>query len=328
MSSGPTAVEVHGAGRATSARSDRQSPELLPAKWGAGLRFGAKALNTKSVSRAKAPDEVLSVCLAHNLRQGNEKHRHRSPIDPARTALNQVIHGPACLVAAEGKAASTLAELGAAPRRADSIMGLELVLQPPDGADTPAFWSACMAWVTGRYEHVLSAVVHLDQERPHMHVLVLAVANGRLDGNYLTAGKNRFTRQRLDFLAFIRDTLGLRPDRKVKTLTDTALSTGRGPKTRAAADRSDAALLRRTAAAASRAEMGMGVGGHGGSELATTNHHAHHETATPLLRSPSRRDAVFALWRSLVHTAGASRALPTPAPRPTANPLAHWKRYQ
>ena len=245
------------------------------------MRFGGKTLSTKSIKRAITIDDVIPVCLAHNLRQDNEDHRHRSRIDPSRTVLNEVLRGSGCAAVAAELARNVIEELGIRPARIDTIMGIEVVVQPPVGVDTPEFWAECMAWADSRYEHVVSAVVHRDQQRPHMHLLALAVAGGRLAGNDMTAGANRFVNQRHEFMAHMRNTLGLRPDRKVKTLDSLAVSAGRGPKTKAQEDRRDAAYQRRHDAASTRVKVGMGVGGHGGSSGSSTNPHAHPKTPTP-----------------------------------------------
>ncbi|MEK6668693.1 MAG: plasmid recombination protein [Pseudomonadota bacterium] len=236
--------------------------------WRPGLRFGVKALNTKTVKRAAAPGDVLPVCLAHNLREGNQDHRHRGRIDPSRTKLNEVWAGPQRLDVAVALVRDTLDSLDIRPKRRDAIMGVELVFQPPYGVELSRFWSACLEWAKGRYEHIVSATVHHDQKRPHMHVLALAVSGGRLAGNEMTASPNRPKQRRADFMAYMRHALGLRPDRAVKTLGDLAASTGKGPKTRAEAERRDAAMLRKAAESSERAEVAMGVGGLRGSVAA------------------------------------------------------------
>lgn len=306
--------------RGAVADADATHPDL----WGAGLRFGAKALNVKTVARAATPADVLRVCLAHNLRSGNEDHRHRSRIDKTRAAMNEVLHGPACPDTAAELAINVLSELGIKPPRRDSIMAVELVFQPPDRADTPAFWSVCLAWSGIRYRHIVSAVVHRDQSRPHMHLIALAVADGRLAGNDLTSGPNRFVLQRRAFMAHVRDTLGLRPDRPVKTLADLVVSTGKGPKTRAAAARRDSELMRSTGAAWIRCTVGMGVDGHGGRAPETVNPHAHPKTPTPLLRSFSSLESVFVTWPSMPQFQCFKTAPAAPSPKPpttTPNPV-------
>lgn len=255
-----------------------------PDAWAPGLRLRLKVLNTKTVTRAAEPGEVLPVCLSHNLRTGNDDHRHRSRINPARTGANEVLSGPACPLVAAELVRSVLEELGIVPARRDTIMGVEAVIQAPEGADVPAFWSECLTWVAGRYQHIVSAVVHRDQSRPHMHVIALAVAGGKLAGNALTSGAGRFTLQKREFLAHMRDRLGLRPDRPVKTLAALALTTGKGAKTRAAAARRDAKLTREAGPDWKRETVGMGV--QVTKCIKKSNPHAHEKTRPPLLRTP------------------------------------------
>jgi len=219
--------------------------------------------------------------------------------------------------------------MGAAPARRDTIMGIEAVIQAPDGSDTPTFWTECLTWATGRYQHVLSAVVHRDQARPHMHVIALAVVDGRLAGNALTSGECRFTKQRQDFLKHMRDRLGLRPDRPaLNPLTTLALSTGKGPKTAAACARRDAEFARQTA----NGHGGLCTDGHGGLGANAGNPHAHEKEQPPLLRSvspftqvsgdshfglPFVPERVRDLWARVVALGPVTRAPMTPCPRPS-----------
>lgn len=221
--------------------------------WGPGLRFKLKTLNTKKVRRAKCPSEVLLVCLRHNLRKENHDHRTRHPIDPAKTVNNTVLIGSTEPSVCAELANNILDELGLSPKRMDAIMGIEYVFQPPPGWDVPLFYEVCLGWVKGRFEYVLSAVVHRDQplRPPHLHVLVLAVADEKLDGGAMTSGSNGRDAQRIDFMNHMRAATGLRPDRepkparKLKSMAETFIGAGKGPKTRAAAAKSDAKLMRR-----------------------------------------------------------------------------------
>lgn len=283
-------------------------------EWGAGLRFAGKALNVKTVRRAAGFGEVLPVCLAHNLREGNEAHRHRSPIDPARRGANEVLRGPERLSVVVELVRNVFDELSIVPARADAIAGVELVFQPPDGHDTPEFWSECLRWVDGRYQHVLSAVVHRDQKRPHLHVIALAVTGGKLAGNALTSGAGRFTIQRREFMAHVFEALGLRPNRRAADpLKALALTTGRGARTAAGAARRDAELSRRAGAYWRRPGVCMGVGAvdvHGGLSVETGNPHAHEKGQPPYC-------AVFPL-----HEANPQNGTQTPVFRqPPATPL-------
>ena len=242
-------------GRKPARKATAADVEVLnPDEWGEGLRFALKALNIKTVKLAKVANAVLLVCLQHNLRKDNGRHRHRYPIDRARTPQNTVLLGAAEPSICAEVAVSILDELGIEPARCDTIMGVELVFQPPRGWDVARFYDECLTWLARRYTYVISAVVHRDQKRPHLHVLALAVTGEQLAGAAMTSKQNRLEAQRSDFMRHMRATLGLRPDREAKSLarpsalTKLATSAGKGPKTHAAADKSDAELERRASA--------------------------------------------------------------------------------
>lgn len=216
---------------------------------GLGLRF--KKLSTRTVHGAEAPEDVAPVALAHNLRDGNDGHRHRKPIDPNRTPQNEVLRGPQSLVVAAELVRNMFEELGIVPSRKDNVMLVEAIFQPPDGHDIPPFWAECLSWASRRYQYVISFIIHRDQKRPHAHMLALAVTDGRLAGSDMTSGANRYAAQQSDFDRHMRQTLGLRmPDKrerkskKPKTLEALALSTGKGAKTREKAAKRDAELVR------------------------------------------------------------------------------------
>jgi hypothetical protein len=288
--------------------------------WPPGLHFSGKRLNVKTVRRAADFGEVLPVCLAHNLREGNEAHRHRSPIDPARTGLNEVLRGSASLPVSVELVRGIFDELGIVPARADAIAGIELVFQPPDGHDTPAFWSECLSWVDGRYQHVVSAVVHRDQKRPHLHVLVLAVAGAKLAGNDLTAGSNQFTIQRREFMAHVFATLGLRPNRRAADpLKRLALSTGKGARTAAGAARRDAELSRKVGAEWKRPDVCIGVAAadvHRGSTVEGTDPYAPENHRPLILRSVSTSEAIQQNGPQTPVFKATSATPMTPCPKP------------
>jgi hypothetical protein len=212
-------------------------------KWPEGLQIGFKSLSQKTVKRAASVHQVVAVCARHNLRKNNEGHRHRRPIDPERTRRNWVLEGDACPEAVAAAACGTVAALGLMyPRRVDAVAAFEVVIQPPHGFDTAEFWGAAMDWVHSRYEHVLSAVVHRDQKRPHAHIVALPVLGGRLAGRVMQRDRWGVPRLRHEFLVHMRGALGLCPGVQESPLTKWALATGAGPSSHDAAARRDAAL--------------------------------------------------------------------------------------
>jgi hypothetical protein len=265
-----------------------------PDHWPPGLHFAGKRLNVKTVRRAADFGDVLPVALAHNLREGNEAHRHRSPIDPTRRGANEVLRGSASLPVAVELVRNAFDELGIVPARADAVAGLELVFQPPDGHDTPAFWAECLRWVGARYEHVLSAVVHRDQRRPHLHVIALAVAGGKLAGHALTSGPRQFTIQRVEFMKHALETLGMRPNRRAADpLKRLALSTGKGAKTAAGAASRDAELARNAGAEWKRPDVCIAVAVHSGSPVEGADRYAHENDRPLILGSASPSEAIL-----------------------------------
>lgn len=186
----------------------------VPDDFADGLEIQIKSLSRGSVRRAVDGPDVLRVAMQHNLRVDNEDHQHRSPIDSHRTHLNTVLFGADRPDKVAELAQLEAARLGAAwPSRVNGVIALELAIQPPEGADVPAFWESCMAWIAKTFEHPVSAVVHRDQKRPHGHVVVLAILGGRFNGRELQRGEFGAPKLRRSFFAHIREKLGLRNDR-------------------------------------------------------------------------------------------------------------------
>lgn len=191
----------------------------VPDDFADGLEFGIKSLSRGGVKRAVDGPDVIRVAMQHNLRVGNEDHRHRSRIDGHRTHLNTVLFGADSPGRVAQLAQLEVARLGAAwPSRINGVVAFEMVLQPPEGADVPEFWDECLSWVSQTFEHVLSGVAHRDQKRPHGHFIVLAIMGGRFDGRGLQRGDFGAPKLRRDFFAHIREKLGLRNDRPERLL--------------------------------------------------------------------------------------------------------------
>jgi DNA-binding transcriptional ArsR family regulator len=297
----PCLANLASADLAVAAAEEPEDPEPdHPNTWAAGLVARIKTLNTRSVKRATKTTEVLPTTFAHNLRDGNEAHRHRYPIDANRTPLNTVLRGPESAAVAQELAASIFDEFGIDLGNVSrvAITGIELVVQCPDGWDVPAFWNAVMVWVDAQYQHVVSAVVHRDQRRPHMHVIALAVKDGRLAGDWLTSGDNRASYQTGRLYNHLRDVLGVRVDR-TDPLAKLALKAGKGPKTAAAAARRDAKLERLAAIGVTlgegieanpgegiAAEVGEGIGPKAGEGIGADE--SPHPDALPSLRVTER----------------------------------------
>ncbi|MEY4765778.1 MAG: Plasmid recombination enzyme [Pseudomonadota bacterium] len=279
----------------------------LPDAWPEGLRIGIKSLSCKTVKRAVDAADVLRVVLRHNLRQDNADHRHRSRIDAGRTSLNTVLFGSADPELGVKLALDALDRLRLKPpTRTDGVIAFEVVMQPPAGADAQLFWSECLHWLHATYEVVLSVVVHRDQQRPHAQCVVLAVQEGRLAGRDMQRGEFGVPRLRRAFLAHIRATLGLRPDRPKRTLSKIVAGAKRKHVPQAAG-----ALIEQ------HVSMGMDVDGHGHSTaekpMSITPMSRIGDCAPPAQTSADRLASLVALMRRVM--------LPmSPCPKPSSTP--------
>ncbi len=193
---------------------------IHPDLWkGVGLAVGTSALSPVSVVRAKTPQDVVLVCAQHNLRQQNEDHRHRFPINDALTHLNAVLEGPDTPLAVNAACWGILLKSGYR-HRANAAVAVEVVIRPPDGWDVPAFWAACLEWAGKTYQHVISAIIHRDQRRVHVHIIAAAVVGGTWVGADIAKGKLGAPRITSSVKDYMRAKFGIRADRAPRTFAD------------------------------------------------------------------------------------------------------------
>ena len=143
--------------------------------------FAAKTVSMSKVNGRKPCD--LLTAARHNLREIQAELGSVGRIDPGRSATNAILAGPADAAQVQAKAASLLAAAGLNPAamRRDHVQALEFVfsLPPSSGVDPAAYFTRCLAWLMEALPlPVLSAVSHADEVAPHLHVLLLPLADG------------------------------------------------------------------------------------------------------------------------------------------------------
>ena len=143
--------------------------------------FAAKTISMSKVNGRKPCD--LLTAARHNLREIQAELGSVGRIDPGRSATNAILAGPADAAQVQAKAASLLAAAGLNPAamRRDHVQALEFVfsLPPSSGVDPAAYFTRCLAWLMEALPlPVLSAVSHADEVAPHLHVLLLPLADG------------------------------------------------------------------------------------------------------------------------------------------------------
>ncbi len=138
------------------------------------LSYGSIGLSTV---REHKPSTRLAA-LKHNHREIAAEIGCAGGIDASRCHLNTVLEGHATAGECEAQA---LALFNGAKLKKDHTQALELLfsLPPGTGHDPRIYFGACLEWA--RRHHglpILSAVIHLDESVPHMHLLLLPI-----DGN-------------------------------------------------------------------------------------------------------------------------------------------------
>lgn len=180
------------------------------------FRIGFKSLNIRSVAAAFGNiQRVLLVAARHLMRAiPAEKDAAGGRIRPHLLCNNYVLAGPAEADNVREHANQLMVDAGVQlPLRSDCIMGLELVfsLHATTTVDLRAYFTACLKWVTDEFSPapVISAVVHLDEQHPHLHVIVLPLVGSSMQGGKVMGYQGTFRRRQRDFYLRVAKPFGL-----------------------------------------------------------------------------------------------------------------------
>lgn len=180
------------------------------------FRIGLKSLNINSVAAAKGtPCRVLLAAGRHLTREiPSEKDGACGRIKPHLSCNNYLLAGPPDAEGIASLAAQLMGEAGVLfPLRKDCIMAIEVVFSLPatTTVDIRAYFDAALAWTREEFTPapIISAVVHLDEPHPHMHVLVLPLINGSMQGGKVAGYKATFNRRKRDFYLKVAKDFGL-----------------------------------------------------------------------------------------------------------------------
>lgn len=188
------------------------------------LYLRLKSLNTRTVRGVTSPKNIVRVAAMHNLReiQAELGASAASGINPARMHLNYQLRGPATADDVAGLALALLDNAGVTTLRRDACMALELVVSLPAGTaiDHCEYFGAAVAWADAYFNvPILSAVVHLDEAAPHLHVLLLPLVAGRMQGGALAGGPAKIRAMLADFQQQVAQRFGLTHQPRAKRLS-------------------------------------------------------------------------------------------------------------
>lgn len=160
--------------------------------------MSAAYLSVKSIN--KSPNHPR-VAMRHNFREIAAELGADSHINPRRIKLNQVIYGLNDSAGVELLRLAELKRLNIKPRK-NALHAIEILVGISNDApiNQLAFFLAARDWLKSKYGGMMiHAVIHNDEEHPHMHALILPIVEKRLQGNVLKGNRNRFVQLQADF---------------------------------------------------------------------------------------------------------------------------------
>jgi len=144
-----------------------------------------------SVKKLKSID-LLKNALKHNLRQIPRELGENRHIDPEKCSLNLNLVGGTDPSKIARETEAKIVEATGKKLRRNGVLALEYVvsLRPNTVIDINGYFPAVIDWLEDYLGcPIISAVVHLDESSPHIHVIVLPLRNGRMMGSALVGYK-------------------------------------------------------------------------------------------------------------------------------------------
>ncbi len=142
------------------------------------LRFGKLKGPTAALRAAR--HNLRELALTPNISPGQQHH-------------NKVLLGSHSAQAVDTAYKKQLKAAGIDKLRVDAVRLIEALVSLPVGIqDTPcAYFQSALEWLGGEFgsANLLSAVVHNDESAQHMHVLIVPLVKGRMQGSDLLGGK-------------------------------------------------------------------------------------------------------------------------------------------
>lgn len=145
---------------------------------------------------------IITVAAQHNLRTLGLAHGPH--IDMRLTASNRVLHGPDTVDGVVGMA-KRLMQDASVKLAVNNVRMVEVLLSLPASTaltaiEQDAFFEHAVQWVEHYFRvPVLSAVLHRDEENPHVHFLLLPLLDGRMKGSDMIGGPSQLRSMQADF---------------------------------------------------------------------------------------------------------------------------------
>lgn len=162
-----------------------------------------KGLSPKTTdSRTQAA--VIPRVMGHNLRElvAEMGVRVDSHIDATRSKNNIVLKGGHTSADVASEVNALMKSVIVSKWRTDTIGAIELIFSLPSTAkiNHRDYFSASVEWAENFFSvPVVSAVIHLDEDAPHCHVILVPIVNGKLCGSQVIGNKWRMAAMHEDY---------------------------------------------------------------------------------------------------------------------------------
>ena len=165
--------------------------------------------------------------LRHNLREIQAELGADSHIDPRRTHLNQVIYGHNRATVCNTLRTRILQRLNLIKPRKNAVHAIEIMVSipPTEKINQLAFFIAARDWIKAHYGGLMiHAVIHNDEDAPHLHIILLPIVNKCLKGNELQGNRTRLIQLQSEFYEQVSAPFGFDKPRpkSANTLKQTA----------------------------------------------------------------------------------------------------------
>lgn len=162
-----------------------------------------KGLSQKT-TKSKSQDAVMRRVMGHNLREVIAEFgvRAGSHIDATRIKNNIVLKGGRTSTDVTSAVETLMKSVTVEKWRTDTISAIELIFSLPSTTkiNHGDYFSASVAWAENFFSvPVVSAVIHLDEDAPHCHVILVPIVNGKLCGSQVIGNKWRMAAMQEDY---------------------------------------------------------------------------------------------------------------------------------
>lgn len=147
----------------------------------------------------RASSNIITIAAQHNLRKLGLAHGPN--IDLRLSVSNRVLRGPDTVDGIVGMASALMQEARVKLAK-NTVRMVELLVSLPASTtvDQAAYFEQAAQWVEGYFPiPMLSAVLHLDEQNPHVHFLLLPLVDGRMKGSDLVGGPAQIRAMHDDF---------------------------------------------------------------------------------------------------------------------------------